>query len=392
MRTAHYVQAFILLLCSHSSHALVPQYADLAALQPQLQQHLDQWQQQAQFPGATFAVCLKSGQCLSLATGYADTEQQRKMRPSDLMPAGSTGKTLAMAVAMQLVTEGKLELDKKVQQYLHSEEWFQRLPNADSMTVRQLLNHSSGLVRYEYKAEFTDALTLDPDKIWQPEQLLSFLFDTEAKFAAGQGWDYSDSNYIVLGVILEKITGQKFYQLAQTRLLNPLQLTQIKPQDQRYLPGVVQGYAGEKNAFGKQNRMFKDGRMIINPQFEWTGGGFIATSEQLARWAQAMYRGRAFDAALLPEVLQALPAPLLGKTTGYGLGVIVRQTPFGQGYGHSGFFPGYMTDMMYLADSGLSLSVQVNTSVPERLGGKSLNTVLIDMASQLLTSTQAKPQ
>ena len=90
--------------------------------------------------------------------------------------------------------------------------------------------------------------------------------------------------------------------------------------------------------------MIKNGKFAINPQFEWTGGGMVSNAEDLARWAKAMYEGKAFDATLLPQMLDGVSAPMLGRETKYGLGVIIRPTRAGLTYGHSGFFPGYMTD------------------------------------------------
>jgi CubicO group peptidase (beta-lactamase class C family) len=121
--------------------------------------------------------------------------------------------------------------------------------------------------------------------------------------------------------------------------------------------------------------MIQAGKFIINPQFEWTGGGYASTAEDLARWAKMIYEGRSFSADLLPQVLDGVPAPMLGKETRYGLGVIIRQTAAGTSYGHSGFFPGYMTDMMYFPEQKIAVAVQVNTSVPRDLG-KPLSRVL----------------
>ncbi|MEK7854473.1 MAG: serine hydrolase, partial [Acidobacteriota bacterium] len=113
-------------------------------------------------------------------------------------------------------------------------------------------------------------------------------------------------------------------------------------------------------------------------QFEWTGGGWASTGEDLARWAKMMYEGKAFDPSLLPTMLDGVPAKL-GRDTKYGLGVIIRPTQAGLTYGHSGFFPGYMTDMMYFPEQRIAVAVQVNTSVPQSLG-KPLGRVLVEAA------------
>ncbi len=102
-----------------------------------------------------------------------------------------------------------------------------------------------------------------------------------------------------------------------------------------------------------------------------------STAEDLARWAKMIYEGKAFSPELLPQVFDGVPAPMLGGETRYGLGVIIRKTSLGTTYGHSGFFPGYMTDMMYFPDQKVAVAVQVNTSAPRSLG-KPLGRVLVE--------------
>jgi len=351
---------------------------DTQALKAALQAKLDEWHKAGKFPGATLGVVLPDGESFGLATGYSDRAARTPMKPNDRMLAGSVGKTFAAATALQLVKEGRIGLDDKVEKYLGGEPWFARLPNAKDITVRQLMNHTSGLVRYEFKPQFTKDLTANPEKAWTPAELVAYLLDEKRPFEAGKGWDYSDTNYIVLGMIIEKVTGRKFYDEASRRLLKPLKLKDTIPQDGLKLKGVVQGYAGPNNPFGGKDAMIQEERFTINPQFEWTGGGFASTAQDLARWAKMMYEGRAYSPDLLPEVLDGVSAPMLGRETRYGLGVIVRKTQAGTSYGHSGFFPGYMTDMMYFPDSKIAIAVQVNTSVGRDLG-KPLSRVLVEM-------------
>jgi D-alanyl-D-alanine carboxypeptidase len=246
------------------------------------------------------------------------------------------------------------------------------------------MNHTSGLVRYEFKEQFTRDLTANPDKVWKPAELVAYLLDEKPPFAAGKSWDYSDTNYIVLGMIIEKVTGRKFYDEANRRLLKPLKLNDTIPQDGLRLKGVVQGYAGPNNPFGAKDEMIHDGKFAINPQFEWTGGGYASTSLDLARWAKMIYEGKAYSPDLLPQVLDGVPAPMLGRETKYGLCVIIRKTAAGTSYGHSGFFPGYMTDMMYFPDQKIAVAVQVNTSVGRSLG-KPLGRVLVEMVEAIKT-------
>ena len=110
-------------------------------------------------------------------------------------------------------------------------------------------------------------------------------------------------------MIIEQVTGRKFYDEANRRLLKPLKLRDTIPQDGLKLKGVVQGYAGPNNPFGGKDAMINEGRFAINPQFEWTGGGFASTAHDFARWAKMIYEGRAYSSDLLPQVLDGIPAP-----------------------------------------------------------------------------------
>jgi D-alanyl-D-alanine carboxypeptidase len=290
------------------------------------------------------------------------------MLPSDRMLQGSVGKTYFAAVATQLVGEGLLDLDAQASDYLGDRPWFSRIPNASSITVRNLMNHTSGVMRYEFKEQFVTDLRADPDRHWEPEDLVAYVLDEEPSFAAGQGWEYSDTNYILLGMIIEEITGRDLYAEVESRLLTPLGLRNTVPSDGRTIPGLVQGYAGAGNPFtGTDEVLLADGRFVINPQFEWAGGGFASTTEDLARWAKAVYEGDAFSPDLLDRVLDGVPARL-GPGARYGLGVIIMNTPLGTSYGHSGFFPGYLTDVAYFPQQRIAVAFQVNTSVPASLG------------------------
>ncbi len=375
---------FILILISLSFLTSFAQNsATTTALKEKLQTQLNEWHKNGKFAGATLGVCLADGTCFGLATGFSDLQTKTPMKPTDVMLAGSVGKTYALVVALQLVKEGKISLDDKIEKYFGKEVWFSRLPNSKDITIRQLMNHTSGLIRYEFKEQFAKDLTANPDKVWKPEELIAYLFDEKAPFEAGKSWDYSDTNYIVLGMIVEKVTGKKYYDLAVNRVLKPLKLDRTFPQDRRELKGLVQGYAGEKNEFGGKDLVLENGKFIINPQFEWTGGGMVSNAEDLARWAKLIYEGKAFDASLLPEMLNGVSAPMLGREAKYGLGVIIRPTRAGLTYGHSGFFPGYMTDMMYFPEYKISVAVQVNSSVPQNIG-KPLGRVLVEAAETVL--------
>jgi D-alanyl-D-alanine carboxypeptidase len=331
------------------------------ALQGRLQTRLDSLVSPPAVPGMTLGVAFDDGTSFGLAAGWADTTRHEAMAPEALMLQGSVGKTYFGAVALQLVGEGLLDLDAKLKSYLGGEAWFDRLPNAGDVTVRQLMSHTSGIVRYEFNPEFLEDLTADPMRTFTPEERLAYLFDTEAPFRAGEGWDYSDTNFILVAMLIEHLTGETAYDEIRTRILEPMGFEGTRPSDRPRIPGLAQGYAGPDNPFGGFDEMVTEGRLAINPQFEWGGGGFASTAEDLARWIRDIQLGRAFDPQLLPEYRTGTPAPL-GPDARYGLGVIMMQLPAGAAWGHSGFMPGYRTEAYYFPDHGFALALQVNTS------------------------------
>ena len=344
------------------------------ALMERLQARVDSFLAAGDFPGVSVGVRLPDGTSFGVVAGVSDRATGRAIQPVDRMLVGSTGKTFVAAVALQLVSEGKLDLDAHVRYYLGGEPWYDRLPNGEDVTVKMLMTHTSGIIRYEFNEAFLTDLLADPDRVWKPEELVAYLFDTEAPFAAGQGWTYSDTNYIILAMIIERLTGRTLYEEIEDRLLVPLDLGEMVPSDSRVIPGLIQGYAGEGNAFTRTDEVIHDGKFAINPQFEWAGGGFAGTPRALARWAADIYEGRAYDPALLEEALDGVPARL-GPDTKYGLGVIIWPMRVGTAWGHSGFFPGYLTEMRYFPEHRIAIAWQVNTSDQRKLGSSPIELI-----------------
>jgi len=341
----------------------------LATLAPQdtvertLQARLDSYRSQSGVPGAVLGVAFPDGRVIAVASGMADTALKQPMRPDARLLMGSVGKSYVAAVAMQLVREGKLSLDAPVSRYVGGQGWWDSVANASSVTVRQLMTHTSGIVRYEFRPEFTAALTATPDRIWDPRDQVRYLHGATPPFAPGAGWDYSDTNYLVLALVLERITGKPIDDEIRRRFLVPMKLANTLPSDARRLPGVVQGYAGAQNPFGGRDAMLEGGVMIVNPQFEGAGGGYAASAADAARWGAAYFSGAIHGDSLLAQATRGTPARMLGAGTSYGLGMILRDsTAAGPVRGHSGFFPGYLTELRYYPASKITVVLMVNAS------------------------------
>lgn len=330
------------------------------------------------FPGATAAFEARGGASGAVAVGLADPAAGTPMTPDARMLAGSVGKTFVAAAALQLVGEGALALDAPLAELFLRERgdggppeaWFGRLPNAEALTLRHLLGHTSGLRDHVWEPAFAEFVRTNPGASLAPRELVAFVLDREPLFACGEGFAYADTNYVVAGLALERVTGQGWYELLRERLLGPLELTDTIPQESDDLPGLIPGHTWAANPFGLASPVLVDGRHPMNPALEYCGGGVMSTSPDLARWALALYGGeRVVPAELRGEMLEARPAPRVGPGNAYGLGVIVGRDAHGERWGHSGWYPGYGTALAYWPEHGLVLALQVNTDDPEQRGG-----------------------
>jgi len=371
------------------SHVLLahqpPQQAqpapDAGQIKARAQAALDAWRASINAPGASLGIVLKDGQSFGVVSGVSDRKLATPMRETDLLMTGSTGKTFFAALALQLIEAGRLDLEAPISRYLGRRQWFSRLPNARDVTVRMLMTHTSGLVRYETNPRFTAMLREQPDKVWTPEERVAFLLDAQPPFAAGQSWDYSDTNYIVLGMIIEEITGTKAYDEIRARFLTPLRLAHVQPTTSRRVPGLVAGYAGARDPLGLPDELMAGGQLVVNPQFEWAGGGFATSAHDLARWGHALYTAVAVSPRMRDLMIDAGVPARLGPETRYGLGVIIRPTtPVGPAWGHSGFFPGYLTELLHVPGLGATFAIQINTSATRPAGTLAPLRFLYDLA------------
>ena len=338
--------------------------AEITALRASLQAKLDELYKAASFPGATIGFVLPDGRSASVSAGVAELQRKSALKPTDRMLAGSIGKTYVSAVTLQAVQEGKLELDSKIERWLGKESWFPRLPNAKDITLRMLMNHSSGIPEHVLNKDFIAAMKKDPDRIWKPEELITYILDAKPLFAAGQGFSYADTNYILVGMIFERVTGKTVYGEVERRILKPLKLERTIPSDRRALPGVITGHSMPNSPFGFEGPVIIDGKFIINPQMEWTGGGFASTAEDLARWAKLLYEGKVLKKEALDQMLNGVDASEGrggGSGNKYGLAVQIRPSDWGISYGHGGWFPGYRSEMEYFPQNKIAVAVQFNT-------------------------------
>ncbi len=200
---------------------------------------------------------------------------------------------------------------------------------------------------------------------FSPEDLIGFVLDRAPLFEAGKAWSYTDTGYILIGLVIERATGRSYYDEIKKRFLIPLGLTLTTPADRRFLHGLAAGYMAADNAFGfPRKTITADGSMAWHPGFEWTGGGLLSTSRDLARWGAALFAGKAMPGDYLVELLRSVPISPDTNDVQYGAGVgIYRSGAFGPVYGHGGWIPGYSSSLRYYPDHVVTIAFQINTDI-----------------------------
>lgn len=328
-----------------------------------IQDRLNSTLSQAGAPGMTAAFVRADGSTLTFAAGVSDRELGRPMRPDTRMFAGSIGKMFAAAVAMSLVQDGVLELDAPVSRWLGADSEYAQLPNYESITVRMLLNHTSGLPDYVYNDAFwvvARERAADESFTFAPDELVAFGFGAEPLSRPGEAYHYTDLGYILLGLVIERAANVSYYALLESRFIYPLDLDQTSPAVGRIFNGLSQGYVGDDNPLlGAHETTLENGVFRIDARSEWTGGGLVSNSRDLARWSKSLFEGRtrlgaAYAQAMVTQTAEIRPGER------YGFGAYVHDTEFGTMYSHGGWFMGYRSYTAYFPSCGVSAALQMN--------------------------------
>lgn len=298
------------------------------------------------------------------ASGLSDRAKPTGVRPEMIFGAGSITKSFMAALMLQLAEEKKLTLDDTLGQWLPNvvANAAPRIPGG--VTIRQLLNHTSGIHNCTDGKGFRAALLADFGKRWSFEDILSHV---EAPyFAPGTGWEYSNTGYILLGLIGARAADAPVVSELQRRFFRPLGLRSTFLEGEETVVGeLAHGHSG---LFGVEKQDISSKPRTAIASAAGTAGAIMSTSEDLARWAQALFGG----GVLLPESLQQM---LTFVKTGdddddpeYGLGVARLQDPtLGEMWFHTGGTPGYAAVVVYLPQSRTSVALLANDDEADSL-------------------------
>ncbi len=288
---------------------------------------------------------------------------------ADHFRVGSNTKTMTSTVILQLVQEGKLALDDPIGKYIDG------VPNGDKITIAQLSEMRSGLYSYSFDPKFNQTLDEEPQKVWTPQELLDIAFAHPVNFAPGAEYDYSNTNIVLLGLVIEKLTGLSAAAAFQERIFTPLGMkdTSLPAADDASIPGPhPQGYSFGTNTStidtyalpaadipkALAGTLLPNNETDANPSWTWTAGGAISTVDDMKTYVQALVGGGLLDAQTQKVRMDSLQStdPSSPSAALYGLG-IAQVGPF---IGHDGQIPGYMTFMGQDPKTGLTMVILTN--------------------------------
>jgi D-alanyl-D-alanine carboxypeptidase len=327
-------------------------------------------------PGAAARVKDESG-VQQAASGVADLRTGRRMRPGLTYRVGSVTKPLVATVVLQLVAEGRLSLSDTVDRWLPG-----ILPYGDQVTIRQLLNHTSGVP--DYVVEPLVRLYTFPHgrfRAWRPRELVALIADQPPDFPAGTAWKYSNTGYVLAGLIVQAATGHKLGQELTRRIFRPLGLRNtFFPVNRPTIPGPnARGYSIDP--FTQEPGPLLD-FTVYNPSLAWGAGNLTSNLGDLARFFQALLGGRLLPGRLLAEMTTPVPTGQPGF--GYGLGLAIIETPAGRLIGHDGAIPGFLNIVLSTEDGRRQLGIMMNEEFATPAVSEAFNQAFMEIAIRLL--------
>ncbi|HDR8065889.1 serine hydrolase domain-containing protein [Bacillus thuringiensis] len=287
------------------------------------------------YPGI-LAKTSEGGKTWSYAAGVADLSNKKPMKTDFRFRIGSVTKTFTATVVLQLAGENRLNLDDSI------EKWLPGVIQGNGyddkqITIRQLLNHTSGIANYTRSKDFN---MMDTKKSYTAEGLVKMGISMPPDFAPGKSWSYSNTGYVLLGILIEKITGNSYAEEIENRIIEPLELSNT------FLPGNSSVIPGTKHARGY---IQLDGASepkdvtYYNPSMGSSAGDMISTADDLNKFFSYLLGGKLLKEQQLKQMLTTVPTETdeLGDS---GLGIFKMKLPNGVSiWGHGGTIPGFLT-------------------------------------------------
>ncbi|WP_406738039.1 beta-lactamase family protein [Streptomyces sp. NBC_00853] len=319
---------------------------------------------EAKIPGVIVAVSAPGKGDYVRSFGIADKATGAPMTPNLNMRIGSVTKTFTVTALLELVDEGKVGLDDPIGKYVDG------VPNGDRITLRELAGMRSGLFNYSADEDFYKALTSNPDRPFTPQELLGYSFKHPVLFEPNAKFYYCNTNLILLGLVVEKVSGVPLDRFIDQKVVAPAGLKHtVFPTGPEFPTPHAHGYTNQ-TASGKV-----EDATDWNPSWGWAAGAMISDLPDMRSWAKTLATGTLLTPATQAQrldVVDALPG------TGYGLGIFNVQGWIG----HNGSLPGYGSLVLYLPESKATLVVLLNTDIgyqgqePSTLFGEAITKIV----------------
>lgn len=321
---------FLTLLCMVFC-LLTAVYCPAASANSDLNMLLREGVKKFKIPGAIMLVEDPQGQIKIFRAGVRKIGSRKPMSINLKFRIGSITKTFVSSLMLMLVEEGRVSLDKQVHDILPD-----LIPEESGVTVRNLLHMRSCLNNFTVEEDFLRLFREQPSLLWTPECLLSF--EVKEQCSPGYDFEYNNANYVLLGLIIEKLTGDTFENQVSKRILVPLGLNSttfpVKSSD------ISKPYATGHD-YNPETGVISDLSLRINPSWAWCSGNGVSTATDMMVWLKAFLGGYGISEKLLYEQLDFRPVTYDGID--YGLGVMNKYTAIG----HNGNFAGIYTALAF---------------------------------------------
>lgn len=314
-------------------------------------------------PGVFIALYMPGYAPYVKSVGYANVPAKAPFKLSDKFRIGSNTKTFVVTILLQLQDEHKLSVDDPISKFNIGV----KVPNGNHITIRQLAQMRSGLFEAYNTPQF-NALKIGPQTKVAPQTLVSWATMHKPLFAPGTKWNYSNTNYVILGLIIEAVTHDTLGNQLRKRLLQPMGLSDTT------LPATVAMPAPYANGYGLTPKgAWEDVTTEIPPALTWAAGAMISTVPDMKRWVKSYVTGTMNSKASQRDRFDFLPTGL-GKGLDFGMG-IGRNNGW---YGYTGGLPGYNTAAYYMPAKDITLIAFVNAQREQPFPGAA-NSIIRDI-------------
>ncbi|MEU4268631.1 serine hydrolase domain-containing protein [Streptomyces sp. NPDC026092] len=321
---------------------------------------------QAGIPGLVAGLWMPGKGRYVRASGVADKVTGEPMSTDVFVRIGSETKTFTVTALLKLVDDGRIKLDDPIAKYIAG------VPNGWKITLRHLAEMRSGLFPYTDDEDFQQDLLSDPSRYFSPYEVLSYGYKHKNTFAPGAQFQYSNSNLILLGLVIEKVSGHRLVDFLEKRVLRPAKLRHtLLPEGTEFPEPHPRGYTNQTLSGEVTDST------DWNPSWAWAAGAMISNLEDLRRWARIVATGELLSPETQAQRLKFLPTGFPG--TSYGLGIFNS----GGWIGHNGSIPGYETVTVYLPSQKATLVLMLNTDITSQ--GQEPSSLVARAITQVVT-------